>query len=70
MNFSTNTHWSKFEDDFKMTINKSIIIMNEWEKGSEITKRRLEKHRSEIEAFACHCMEELEKEIISELKQR
>jgi hypothetical protein len=53
-----------------MTINKSIIIMNEWGKGSEITKRRLAKHRIEIEAFAYHCMEELEKEIISELKQR
>ena len=52
-----------------MVINKTLIILDEWEKGSEINKRRLAKYRLLIESFACSCMERLEEEINSEAKE-
>ena len=43
-----------------MEKSKSEIILECWNKGSEDSKRILEKHRLLIESFACNCMEELE----------
>ena len=44
-------------------MNKSEIILEQWDKGSETNKQKLSKYRLLVETYAYNCMEALEKDL-------
>ena len=44
-------------------MNKSEIILEQWDKGSETNKKRLSRYRLLVETYAYNCMESLEKDL-------
>jgi len=50
----------------KKMISMSQIILEEWEKGSEINKNRLRRYRLLVETFTYNCMERLKESVEGE----
>ena len=46
-----------------MRVSDSQIIFEEWEKGSDVNKRRLQRYRLLVETFAYSCMARVREEL-------